>query len=385
MKKILAQKKIIAVVGIIIIVGGSYYWYNSSKKNDSAVQYKTAVAEKGTLSVSVSGSGNVIVDDSANIDPTITGTVANLSVAVGDEVKKGQFLFEIENEDLNVNVIKAYSTYLQSLSALETSKANKSEAKDNYEDADSDEKSIYKRKLEAAEISIKTAEENIKSTWESYQNSKSDYAKRKVTASISGTVNAVNIKNGDDLSRLSGNSNSQAPIVLGDLNTLKAQVEVSEVDIANVKISQNATLTFNAISDFETSGKVEKIDSLGTSTSGVVTYNVIVNFDSLDSKIKPGMSVSASIITEVKQDTIIVPNSAVKLENKNYYVEILKNGIPNKKSVEIGLENTTKTEIVSGISEGENVITQTIKATSPTTAKTGTSTQRNSAVRIPGM
>lgn len=382
MKKILSQKKLIATIGIIIIAGGSYYWYNSSKKIDSAVQYKTATAEKGTLSVSVSGSGNVIVDDSANIDPTITGTVANLSVAVGDKVEKGQFLFSIENEDLSVNMTKAYSSYLQSLASLETAKANKSEAKDNLEDADSDEESIYKRKLEAAEISISVAEENIKSAWENYQNEKNNFAKRNVLASISGTVNAINIKNGDDLSRLSSNSNSQAPIVLGDLSTLKAQIEVSEVDISNVKIGQNAVLTFNAISDFETSGKVEKIDSLGTSTSGVVTYNVTVGFDSLDPKIKPGMSVSASIITEVKSDAIIVPNNAVKLENENYYVEILKNGRPSKKNVEIGLENTTQTEIKSGLDEGENVITQTIKATS---GATSTSSQKNSGMRIPGM
>ncbi|KKP79968.1 MAG: hypothetical protein A2271_01160 [Candidatus Moranbacteria bacterium RIFOXYA12_FULL_35_19] len=385
MKFIIAKKKIIGIIGIILIAGGSYYWYSASKNKTTAVQYKTAMAEKGLLSVSVSGSGNIIVDNSANIDPTITGTVANLSVAVGDKVEKGQFLFSIENEDLSVNVKKAYASYLQSLASLETAKANRKEAENNFEDADSDERSIYKRKLEAAEISVSVAEENIKSSLENYQIEKNDYAKRNVLASISGTVNAVNIKNGDDLSRLSGNSNSQAPIVLGDLTTLKAQVEVSEVDISNVQIGQKAVLTFNALSDFETSGKVEKIDSLGTSNSGVVTYNVIVGFDSLDERIKPEMTVSASIITETKQDVILVPNSAVKIDNGNYYVEILKDGNSQKKSVEVGLENTTKTEIISGINEGENVITQTIKSSATTSSNSSSSKNNQSGIRIPGM
>ena len=300
-------------------------------------------------------------------------------------MEKGQFLFSIENEDLSVNVKKAYASYLQSLASLETAKANRKEAENNFEDADSDERSIYKRKLEAAEISVSVAEENIKSSLENYQIEKNDYAKRNVLASISGTVNAINIKNGDDLSRLSGNSNSQAPIVLGDLATLKAQVEVSEVDISNVKIGQKAVLTFNALSDFETSGKVEKIDSLGTSNSGVVTYNVIVGFDSLDERIKPEMSVSTSIITETKQDVIIIPNSAVKIDNGNYYVEILKDGNPQKKSIEIGLENTTKTEILSGVSEGENVITQTIKSGTITSSNSSSSRNNQSGIRIPGM
>ena len=164
MKFITTKKKIIGVIGIIIIAGGSYYWYSASKTKTAGVQYKTAVVEKGMLSVFVSGSGNIIVDDSANIDPTITGTVANLSVAVGDKVEKGQFLFSIENEDLSVNAKKAHVSYLQSLASLETAKANKKEAKETFEDADSDDDEyIAKKKLEAAEISVTVSEENIKS------------------------------------------------------------------------------------------------------------------------------------------------------------------------------------------------------------------------------
>ena len=84
-------------------------------------------------------------------------------------MEKGQFLFSIENEDLSVNVKKAYASYLQSLASLETAKANRKEAENNFEDADSDERSIYKRKLEVAEISVSVAEENIKSSLENYQ------------------------------------------------------------------------------------------------------------------------------------------------------------------------------------------------------------------------
>ncbi|HRY82381.1 MAG TPA: efflux RND transporter periplasmic adaptor subunit [Candidatus Moranbacteria bacterium] len=381
-KKITKNKKIIATLAVILIASGSYYWYSRSKNSTASVQYKTAVAEKGTLTVSVSGSGNVIVDDSANIDPTITGTVTNLSVAVGDKVEKGQLLFSIINDDLGVSATKAHSSYLQSLASLETAKASKKEAKKNVEDSDSDDKSMYKQKLEAAEISVTVAEENIKSSLESYNNAKTDYAKRNVAASISGTVNAINIKNGDDLSRLSSNSNSQAPIVLGDLSTLKAQVEVNEVDIANVKIGQKSDLTFNAISDLKASGKVEKIDSLGTLTSGVVTYNVTISFDSLDPRIKPEMSVSANIITETRSDVILVPSSAVKTRSGKSFVQILAGQTPENKTVEAGLSNDTQTEIVSGISAGEKVITQTINSSTSTSSTSSTS---KSNVRIPGL
>ncbi len=368
------------IVGLVII-GGSYYWYAKSKTAPATVQYKTITVTKGTLISSISSSGNVIVDDSANIDPTITGTVTNLSVAIGDEVKKGQLLFSIENDELSVNTTKAHASYLQSLASLENAKATKSEAKDNLEDANSDEKSIFKRKLEAAEISINVAEENIKSSWENYQNEKANYAKRNVLASISGTVNAINIKNGDDLSRLSSNSNSSAPIIIGDLATLKAQVQVNEVDISNVSIGQKATMTFNGIEELSLTGKVEKMDSLGTLTSGVVTYNVTIGFDSLDKRIKPAMSVSASIITDVAQDVLLVPNSAIKTQNGISYVQFLTNGTPEQIPVEIGLSNNTDTQMVSGVKEGDNVITQTIKSS----ASSATSESGGNSLRVPGL
>jgi RND family efflux transporter MFP subunit len=392
MREIFKRHKYIYIGIIIVLIVGGYYWYSKSKTSTTAVQYKTAEVEKGTLIVAVSGSGNVIVDSSANIDPTITGTVRNLAVSVGDKVAKGQFLFEIENDNLAPNVTKAYSSYLQSLASLETAKANKKDAKENYEDASFSEKSLMKKKLEAAEISVTVAEENIKYALVNYQNEKKNYSDSKVVSPIDGTVNEINIKNGDDLSKLSSGSSREVPIIIGDLETMKAQVEVSEVDIASVKVGQKASLTFNAIDNFFATGAVEKIDALGTLTSGVVTYNVTITFDSLDERIRPEMNVSASIVTYSKENVVIVPNNAVKTENGNYYVEVIKNNIVEKKSVEIGSENNSKTEIVKGISQGETVVTQTINSTSKASTSSSSSSSSSSSKNngrghgmIPGM
>lgn len=382
---IFKKHKYFSVVVIVLLIAGGYYWYSKSKSDDKAVQYKTAKAERGILTTFVSGSGNVIVDSSANVDPTITGTVRNLSVSVGDKVEKGQFLFEIENDDLAPNVTKAYSSYLQSLASLETAKANKKEAKENYEDANSSEESIYKKKLEAAEISVTVAEENIKYALKNYQNEKKNYSDSKVVSPIDGTVNEINIKNGDDLSKLSSGSSREVPIIIGDLGTMKAQVEVSEVDIASVEIGQEATLTFNALDDFTATGKVEKMDSLGTLESGVVTYNVTITFDSFDSRIRPEMNVSASIITDSKRDVIIIPVNAIKTEGKAYYVEIKNNGVIEKKPVEVGLENNSKAEIKSGINVGDTIITQTVNGISSSSSSSSGSSNSNNKGGGPGM
>jgi len=299
-------------------------------------------------------------------------------------------LFNIVNDQLGINASSASASLLQSKQSLETAKTAKKQAEYDlgHNHSGLATKNILENKLSAAKISLTAAEENAGVAEDKYQNALADANKRNVTASIAGTVNAVNIKNGDDLSKLSSGSSRQVPMIIGDLGTLKAQVQVNEVDVTGVNIGQKAMLTFNAIDGISVSGKVEKMDSLGTLTSGVVTYNVTIGFDSLDPRIKPGMSVSAAIITGIKQDIIIVPNSAVKSQGGSSYVQVLKNGqtTPQQVPVEVGISNNTDTEIISGITAGDNVVTQTIASGSLSAASSSTSrTTGGGGLRIPGL
>jgi HlyD family secretion protein len=384
------RKKYILIAAILLVIGG-YYWYNKSKSSSGQIQYVTEVAQKGTLTTSITGSGNVIVDQSSNIDPTITGTVANLAVNVGDKVAKGQFLFNIVNDDLSVSAAKSLTSYKQALSSLESAKANKKQAKlDLDKNTDGAKgRTVLEQKLESTEASVASAEQSLVSAQADLANQRANAAERRVVSPINGTVNAVNIKNGDDLSKLSSGSSRQVPIIIGDLSTLKAQVQVSEVDISNVSIGQKTMLTFTGIDGLEVSGKVEKIDSLGTLSSGVVTYNVTIGFDTLDPKIKPEMSVSAAIITGAKQNVLVIPSTAVKTQNSSSYVEVITSGqTPTQKNVEIGLSNNTETEIISGINAGDKVVTQTINsgATSSASSSSSSTRQNNrSGFGIPGI
>lgn len=242
-----------------------------------------------------------------------------------------------------------------------------------------------KDKIDTAEDKVTQAEKDFAATQADYDNTLTEAGKRRVTAPIDGTVNAVNIKNGDDLSKISSGSTRQVPIIIGDLGTMKAQVQVNEVDIANVSIGQKAMLKFDAIDGLETSGKVEKMDSLGTTDQGVVTYNVTINFDSLNSRIKPEMSVSASIITDVKQNVLMVSSSAVKNDGSGDYVEVLSGNTSEKKSVQAGASNSTDTEIISGINAGDKIVTQTINSSTSSSSTSSTNGATSGGFRIPGL
>jgi len=205
-----------------------------------------------------------------------------------------------------------------------------------------------------------------------------------VRAPFGGIIAVLNVQKGDAVS--SGTA-------LATLITKQriATVSLNEVDAAKIKVGQKATLTFDAVEGLSLTGEVSEIDAIGAVSQGVVTYSVQIGFDSQDDRIKPGMSLTAAIITAVKTDVLTVPNSAVKSSANGSYVQMLDDAVeagatgsnssaatgytsvagPRQQAVETGLADDTNTEITSGLKEGDAVIVSTIKS-STTTAATAT-------------
>ena len=149
-----------------------------------------------------------------------------------------------------------------------------------------------------------------------------------------------------------------------------AVISLNEVDSSKVKVGQQVTLTFDALPDLTMTGHVATVDSIGTVTQGVVNYTVDITLDTVNDQVKPGMSVNANILTAVDQNVLLVPSAAVTTTGNNSTVQVLVNGVPKTVPVQVGMSNDTDTEITSGLNAGDNVVTQTISATS---AKTTTS------------
>jgi HlyD family secretion protein len=162
-------------------------------------------------------------------------------------------------------------------------------------------------------------------------------------------------------------------------------VSLNEVDIAKIKLGQKVTLTFDAIEGLTITGQVAEIDSIGTVSQGVVSYNIKISLDVDDTRVKPGMSVSATIITDSAQDVIVIPSSAIKTQNGVNYVETFSSPLakpvtgvqgspsvipPTQTEVVTGLIGDTSTEIISGLKEGDIIVTKTINGTTTTTKNT---------------
>jgi len=242
------------------------------------------------------------------------------------------------------------------------------------------------------EKNIQTQEKTIKQKENDLFNARENFANCSIRSPFNGIISQVNVKKGDSVS--SGTS-------LATLVTTEkiAEISLNEIDAAEVKINQKATLTFDALPDLTLTGKVSEIDTVGTVSQGVVSYGVKISLDNDLEKIKPGMSVNAEIIIEAKTDVLALPNNAIKTQGDNRYVELIEgpDEVKNKlkigssitlpkeiqiknQPVEIGISNDTMTEILSGLEEGDIFISSTI------TKKNKTSqTQSTQQFQIPGM
>ncbi len=175
-----------------------------------------------------------------------------------------------------------------------------------------------------------------------------------------------------------------------------AVISLNEVDATKIRVGQQATLTFDAIPNLTIAGSVYEVDPLGVVSQGVVNYSVKVAFETQDDRVKSGMSVSVSIITDIKTDVLLIPNAAVTTRNEASTVQILSvtgveaaaaessQGVtpltpPEARVIQVGASNDTSTEVVNGLQENDMVVTRTIDPN--TTAQATT----NSSLRLPGI
>ncbi len=188
-----------------------------------------------------------------------------------------------------------------------------------------------------------------------------------VKAPFDGTIARVSAKVGDPAS---------ATILTLIADKKFATISLNEVDVTKIANGDKAKLTFDAVDGLTLEGVVDSVDLIGTVSQGVVTYNVKIKFSSDDARVKPGMSVSAEVVTDSKERVLTVPNSAIKTLNGMKFVEVASGGSgqqtassTNLVRVETGAANDTSTEIISGLNEGDRIVVRTVAVTAQTTAQ----------------
>jgi HlyD family secretion protein len=195
-----------------------------------------------------------------------------------------------------------------------------------------------------------------------------------IYAPISGTVTGFSYQVGSVITAQSNSSGTSASQKIASIKTKASPtmtVNMTQIDVPKIKIGNKVTVTLDAFSGKTFTGKVISIDSVGAVSSGVTTYPTVILLDTDSADILTNMTGQANIITDVKDEALLVPVSAIKTQTDGTSsVQIMKNGVPTTVTVEAGVSSDTQTEILSGVSEGDTIVTSTVSTGAKTTSST---------------
>ncbi len=414
---------IIGVVVVIVAIVAAFFGIQrmNASAAASAVRAQTSTVKRGSLVATLAEAGNVSVPttSAAAFESTtgavIAGRVAKVDVAVGDKVKTGQVLMELDPSDLQLALQTAQASLSNAQGSLSNSQASLDSAKIKASQT-LNQLIIAKTSLDSATVALQTAQAAydtiawrpdagmmaqataLQTATNSYQSALANYNitasnlgdtsalrtaqnnvtqaqtgvnqaqiavtqaqdnldRAKLLSPISGTVYAVNYNVGDIA--------SSTAVSIVDLSQIQVKVTVAEVDVASIKVGQTAQMTLDALPGKTYTATVSAINPVGGVTSGVVNYAVIAQLKDPDGDVLPGMTANLAIETARHDNVLLAPLRAVKTQGTQKIVTVLYQGQQIVTPVTTGLQNDTQVEITSGLNEGDEVVIGTTTTVAP--------------------
>lgn len=362
------QKKWL-ITGVIIVIAVGVVVKNVFFPANKKPQYQTVKVERGTIVSTVSASGKVLSANAVSLNTVASGIVKKVYVDDGENILIGEKIAELELDSLGKQKnSQAWSAYLSAKNNVETAKAGLYTLQSQMfavnqkliNDAVArnlavDDPTYIQENADwlAAETKYKNQQSvitadnsSLLSAWLDYQQSAPI-----ITAPIAGKLTSAGLFEGMVL-----DGSSQKIAVIKNDSAPLLSFDVSEVDIAKVKIDQKVTVTVDSLTGKTFTGKVIAVNRVGVLSSNVTNYPVIVKLDISVEGLLPNMAAEANIILDVKNDVLIIPSLAIQTVGDQTQVKILKNGREQQVNVTLGLASDTDTEVVSGVSESDTII-----------------------------
>ncbi|MBN3524937.1 efflux RND transporter periplasmic adaptor subunit [Paenibacillus apiarius] len=304
------MRKWMIVLGIVIAAGAAagFYFTRQQTEQSSAdpVPTRTVQATRGSIETKVSGSGMVGVAQESNVKAAYKGTVSKINFKVGDKVKKGQTIVEFKKTD---NSEKIKQTEL----SLKKQQLQMEQLQKQYKEAAEESRDSIRINIESLTLEIEQNETTIASL------RKEEAENHDVAAPVAGTVTASEIEVGGDV-----NENTVVAVIV-DYTNLEFTMSADELDVPKIKAGQTAEVTLNAFPDNVFTGKINTIANEGKSSNGVATYEVKIGLSNA-AGVLSGMSGQAEIVTNAKQDVVLVPVEAVVAMGGKHFVRVPGDG-----------------------------------------------------------
>ncbi len=367
-----------AVVVIALVVVG---FTRGGTKIDPS---KLAKVEKGDLAKSVVATGKIEPITKVEIKSKASGIVKKLYVEYGDHVKAGQMLAELDKEQIQAQVRESEAALAGAEADYERSKVDalgvdiptlkrayeraqgmakegvvSSSALDDAQRAY--ELAVNKQAVAKAQLAVNKAK--VEQAKAQLADQRENLSYTTIVAPIDGIILSRDVEMGDAVSSiLVMGSAATLVMTIGDTHEVYVKGKVDESDIGKVYLGQPARIKVESFKDKTFTGKVTKISPMGVEKDNVTTFEVRVSIDNPGGELKAAMTANAEIILEEHKNVLMIPEGAVIYDKeKKASVEVPSNGGKDGKktvAITIGISNGAKTEVTSGLKEGEQVILQ---------------------------
>ena len=370
------MKKPIIILLVVVIVVVIFLISLLSDRDKGTEVYQYTVEKRDLMSL-VSASGIIEPRVKVNISSNVIGEIVKLAVKEGQRVNKGDFLLQIDPQQYEAEVRRLKAYLKMSEIKVEQAEVNLRDARNNLERV----KSLFQKefvsqmeleaaqvKYDSAEVQLKSAREEVAQARASLERVEDQLDKTTFTAPMSGIVSKLNAEEGETV--VTGTMNNPGTVIMtiADMSEVLSTVNVDETEITKVRHTQRATVTVDAVEGKEYQGRVIDIATSATKEGDVSVFQVKVALETPDQNLRPGMTSRAKIETDFRSDIFAAPLQSVvereievaeegnKKEKKDVVFLIQEN---KAKMVQVttGISDDTDVEIISGIKEGDRIIT----------------------------
>ena len=361
----------IALLAVAALAAGMWWWL----KPKNEINYLTEPVVRTNIAQTVSATGEISAAQLVDVGAQASGQIKKLHVTLGQQVKKGDLIAEIDStsqlNNLNTNKAKL-DTYQAQLVSAEIA-LRSADKKYQREQALWKEDATSREALEdaqdafaAAKASVAELKSSIRQTQIAINTAEADLGYTRITAPMDGTVVAIPVEEGQTV-----NANQTTPTIVqvADLSTMLNKMQIAEGDVNKVKAGMKLTFTTLSQPDNVREATLESIDpglttmSQGSYTTSTDTTDSAIYYyarslvPNEDNVLHIGMTTENTIIINQAEKVLAVPKLAVKQRGGKQYVRVLgENNQPQEKEITTGLSDNMNTEVKSGLGEGENVI-----------------------------
>lgn len=357
------NKKLWMGIGAVVLVA-LVIWLMSGGKKEEKVEFETAKVVKQDIQTSITATGTIEPVTSVTVGTQVSGIVSKLYVDYNSEVKRGQVIAELDKTNLISELNRAKADLSSAQSTLNYETANYNRYKTLYEKG-----LVSANDYENARLTYDKARQTVASSKENVQKAQTNLGYATITSPIDGVVLSKSVEEGQTVA--ASFNTPELFTIAQDLTDMRVIADIDEADIGGVKEGQRVSFTVDAFPDDKFEGEVTQVRQQATTESNVVTYEVVISAPNKDLKLKPGLTANVTIFTLEKNNVLAAPAKALRfmpneaLLSKDQKIEDVE--APTKvwtmegntfkaHAVQTGTTNGITTEIVSGISEGTEVL-----------------------------